>query len=120
MNAWQELDSPLRMPLLIADTVLIGGLAQRHVAGPAVRMYCASGLDAVLDKRNQSGCRSVWNVSEPDAADPSAILLDCRYNKRLARDMATVHALLPAAQIALVDFDRSRQPLMAGPDHSAA
>jgi len=44
-------------------------------------------------------------VSEPDTADPSAILLDCRYNKRLASDMATVHALLAAAQIALVDFD---------------
>src|SRR5580692_5216473 len=93
------------MSLLIADTVLIGGLAQRHVAGPAVRMHGAAGFDAVLDKRNQSGCGSVRNVSEPDTADPSAIFLDCRYNQRLTCDMATVHALLAAAQIALVDFD---------------
>ena len=83
-------------------------------------MYGAAGLDAFLDKRNQSGCRSVRNVSEPDTADPSAILLDCRYNKRLASDMATVHALLAPAQIALVDFDHPSQPLTAGPDHSAA
>src|ERR1035438_3650603 len=89
MDAWQQLGSPLRMSLLIADAVLIGGLAQRHVAGPAVRMHGAVGLDAVLDKRNQAGCRSVRNVSEPDAADPSAILLGCRYNKRLASDVAT-------------------------------
>jgi len=59
-------------------------------------------------------------VSEADTADPSAIFLDCRYNKRLASDMATVHALLTAAQIALVDFDHSSQPLTAWPDHSAA
>src|SRR5208337_3589505 len=59
-------------------------------------------------------------MSEPDTADPSAILLDCRYNQRLASDMAAVHALLAAAQIALVDFNHSSQPLTAGPDHSAA
>jgi len=59
-------------------------------------------------------------VSEPDTADPSAIFLDCRYNQRLASDMPTVHALLTTAQIALVDFDHSSQPLTAGPDHSAA
>src|ERR1700688_4601789 len=105
MDTWQQLGSPLRMPLLIAYTVSIGGLAQRHVAGPAVGMHGAAGLDEVLDNRNQSGCRSVRNVAEPDTTDPSTILLDCRYTKRLASNMATVHALLAAAQIALVDFD---------------
>src|ERR1039458_10111454 len=106
MDAWQQLGGPLRMALLIADTVLIGGRAQRQVAVPAVRMHGAAGLDAVLDERNQSGCRSVRNVSQPDAADPSAILLGRHYNQRLAGDVATVHALLVAAQIALVDFNQ--------------
>jgi hypothetical protein len=36
-------------------TVLIGGLAQRQVAVPAVCMHGAAGRDALLDKRNQSG-----------------------------------------------------------------
>jgi len=31
-----------------------------------------------------------------------------------------MHTLFVAAQIALVDFDHSSQPLAAGPDHSAA
>jgi len=34
--------------------------------------------------------------------------------------MATVHALLAPAQIALVDFDRPSQPLTARTDHSTA
>src|ERR1039457_6145673 len=117
MDAWQQLGSPLRMALLIADTVLIGGRAQRQVAVPSVRMHGAAGLDAVLDKRNQLGCRSGRNVSEPDAAEPSAILLGRQYNQRLAGYVATEHAFLVAAQIALIDFDHSGQPLATGPDH---
>src|ERR1017187_3194202 len=120
MDAWQQLGSPLRMAFLIANAVLICGRTQRQVAGPAVRVHGAGGLDAVLDKWNQAGRKSVWDVSEPDAAYPASIPPASHYNQCLAGDVATVHALLVAAQIALVDFDHSSQPLAAGPDHSAA
>jgi hypothetical protein len=49
-----------------------------------------------------------------------AILLGRQYNQRLADDVATEHGLFVAAQIALVDFDHSSQPLAAAPDHRAA
>ena len=105
------------MSFLVADPVVVAGLLDRQTASPSVRVHGAARLNAVLEKRDQSGRGSIGNVAQPNAADPAAVFLGCHHDQRLANHLPAQHARLFAAQKALIDFDYASQPLAAGPDH---
>lgn len=49
--------------------------AQARVAAPAVRAYCAAGLDGLEDECLQAGRRRIGHTLQADAPDPGSVLL---------------------------------------------
>src|ERR1039457_2860774 len=106
------------MSLLIADTVLVGGLAQRRIA-PDQASVCTVLPDSML-----SSIKGINLAAEASGMCRSRIRSIPRPSSSTAATISDLPAIWrpstpcsPPAQIALVDFDPPSQPLTARTDH---
>ena len=117
MDPRQQVRCLFSVVLKIGDSVPVGIGFQRQVAQPTIGVNSAAGFDAVLNERKQARRRSVSDVPQPNASDPTAILLGRHYDQRLVFRLSTAHPFLGASQIALIHLDGTCQPFATGPDH---
>ena len=115
----QKLVGQFLAPADICDLVFIAVAAQIDVPFPPVGVNDRSRLNRFLNEWQQAALRDVIDSPQANAAHSSTVFFHRDRHNELVFDLPSMQALFFAAQIGLIDFNASRQPITARPHHSA-
>src|SRR5437016_6038107 len=100
--------------------VLVSFHSQPGISFPAIRVDHAAGLNCLLHKTLQTGCRGIGNVAQPDATDTALILLASDDYQSLSFRLPPANVFFQPAYVGLVHFHSAAESVTVWPYHRSA
>ena len=87
------------------------------VAFPSIRVNHHPGADRFFNEWVQTLARDIVDPSQPDAADPSPVLLGRDGNDRLVLGLSAADAFFLPTDVGFIHLHTAVEPIPLGPDH---